>query len=77
LPLLGSPQQLGGQQPAMSGDDASHLIHQNWVGKAERANRRDDLLDLALGMGARVAPVWSQARKRLIDDDEGRRCVAG
>ena len=58
---LGHPRRLGRQQPAMPGDDPALGIDQDRVGEAERPDRGGDLLDLPLGMGARVARIGDEA----------------
>ena len=48
---------LGCSQTAMPGDQRVRLINEHWVRKPELADGLDQLFDLALGMGPRIARI--------------------
>ena len=57
LPQL---QSLCGFQPAVPGNDRARRIDQDRVGPSELADAGGDLVDLAIGVGARVAGKCGQ-----------------
>ncbi len=48
-------------------------ISENRIGKAERFDRRAYLIDLPLGMGARIARIGNEIVHRPVGDDQARR----
>src|SRR6266404_4388771 len=48
-------------------------IGENWIGKAECFDRCTDLIDLALGMSARIARIGNELAHRAVGDDQPRR----
>ena len=56
----------------MPGNDLVARVDQDRIGEPKAADRGDDLVDLALGMGPRVARVWDQRVRGLVGDGSGR-----
>ena len=54
---LGHAAQLGGEQPAMAGDDVAVAIRQDRDIEAERINAVEDLPDLLLAVAPRVGGI--------------------
>lgn len=54
----------------MAGDDDTGFIDEDWVGEAERADRGDDLRDLALRMGPGVPRVGAEFAGRSVGDGQ-------
>jgi hypothetical protein len=48
--------------PTVTGDDPVVTIDQEWIGESKLAARSSDLVNLFVGMNARVAPIWLQRR---------------
>lgn len=65
---LGQPKLPGRRHTAMAGDDAVLFVDQHRIGKAELADRRRDLRDLLLAMGAGVARVGNEITGLAIGD---------
>ena len=63
-------EQLGRFDPAVAGDDLAIVGDKHRVGEPEPLDRRGDLLDLLLGMRARVARIRTERGDRPLD-----RCV--
>src|SRR5258708_15804322 len=63
----------GGLKSAVTRDDMAFGIGENRVGKAECFDRCADLIDLALGMGARIARIGNELAHRAVGDDQPRR----
>ena len=56
----------------MAGDDMAFGIGKNWIGEAERVDRRFELIDLALWMGAGVPRIGNEVAYRAVGDGEPR-----
>jgi len=65
------PDVLCREQAAVSRDDAAVSVDQDRVGEPERLDRRGDLLDLLLRMGARVTRIGDKARRRPVAENQG------
>ena len=57
----------------MTRDDMAFGISENWIGKPERFDGCPYLIDLALGMGARIARIGNEFAYRPVGDDQPRR----
>ena len=60
----------GGLKPAVTRDDMTFGIGENWIGKAECFDRCADLIDLALGMSARITRIGNEFADRPVGDDQ-------
>src|SRR5260370_38388277 len=57
---LSQAHQPGGPKPSVTRDNMTFGISENWIGKAERLDRCAYLIDLALGMSARIARIRNE-----------------
>ena len=55
-------EQMGGEHPAVAGDNAVLFVDQHRVGEAKFADRGGDLRDLLVAVRARVSGVGDQRR---------------
>ena len=59
-----------GLKSAVTRDDMAFGIGENWIGKAECIDRCADLIDLALGMSARITRIGNEFAHRPVGDDQ-------
>src|SRR5437870_5201821 len=64
-------EELGGLDPAMTGDDLMIVADQNRVGKPKPLDAVGDLADLLARMGTRIASIGSQIRNGYSFDRHG------
>jgi hypothetical protein len=65
LGLARSPEPPPNAEGAVAGDDQEVVVDDHRVDEPELPDRSSDLLDLALGVGARVARAWLQRLARI------------
>src|SRR5262249_29337476 len=56
----------------MARDDMAFGINKNWIGKAERLDRRAYLIDLALGMSTCIARIGNEIAHETVRDGQPR-----
>src|SRR5258706_6649526 len=70
---LSQAHQPGGLKPSVTRDNMTFGISENWIGKAERLDRCAYLIDLALGMRARIARIGNEISDWTVGHGQPRR----
>ena len=63
-----NPHRPRGLKPAMACNDAAFGVSQDWIGEAERFDRRFDLIDLTLRVGPGIARIRNEITHCTVGD---------